>query len=145
MPNSTARNRKHGRSLSTSIAHHFRARVDAEEKPGRYFFIPFAALITAGSRLFLALLEHEITTRNDDWLLCDTDSCAALTNYASESQPGALTVAEINEIIDSSPAFVRTTSVVLGHAVAAPRPRSKCRCRTSAPVRRCWTSFARDQ
>jgi hypothetical protein len=77
----------------------FRSSVRAEEQPGRYFFMPFATLITAGSRLILAMLEHEVT-KGGDWVFCDTDSMAIVTDHSPEPQPGALTVDEINEIVD---------------------------------------------
>lgn len=44
------------------------------EKPGQYCFPPFAALVTAGARLMLALLEHSVVSRGGTYAACDTDS-----------------------------------------------------------------------
>jgi len=44
------------------------------EHPGRFQFSPAAALITAGGRLMLAVLERLITERGGTYLLTDTDS-----------------------------------------------------------------------
>lgn len=45
-----------------------------EERPGRWHFPPAAALITAGGRLMLAILEHLVERRKGTYLLMDTDS-----------------------------------------------------------------------
>ena len=45
-----------------------------EERPGRWHFPPFAALITAGGRLMLSILEHLVERRHGTYLLMDTDS-----------------------------------------------------------------------
>lgn len=89
---------------------YFQTRVHAEEKPGRYFFMPMATLITAASRLILALLEHEITRRGGDWVFCDTDSMAIVTDYSDlETHPtaqalshrsDALATASVDEIVE---------------------------------------------
>jgi hypothetical protein len=44
------------------------------ERPGRWHFPPAAALITAGGRLMLAMLEHLVERRRGTYLLMDTDS-----------------------------------------------------------------------
>lgn len=44
------------------------------ERPGRWQFPPAAALITAGGRLMLAILEHMVEQRKGTYLLTDTDS-----------------------------------------------------------------------
>lgn len=44
------------------------------ESGGPFFFPPLAALITAGARLFLALLEQAAESRGASYALCDTDS-----------------------------------------------------------------------
>ncbi len=50
------------------------------EKPGRYYFPPLAACITAGARLMLGLLEHEIQARRGVSAFCDTDSLAIVSS-----------------------------------------------------------------
>jgi hypothetical protein len=44
------------------------------ERPGRFQFPPAAALITAGGRLMLAILEHMVEELEGTYLLTDTDS-----------------------------------------------------------------------
>jgi hypothetical protein len=44
------------------------------EKPGRWYFPPMAALITAGGRLLLAMLERCVEDQRGTYLFCDTDS-----------------------------------------------------------------------
>ena len=44
------------------------------EKQGRWYFPPLAALITAGGRLLLAMLERCVTDAGGTYLFCDTDS-----------------------------------------------------------------------
>jgi hypothetical protein len=44
------------------------------ERPGKWQFPPAAALITAGGRLMLAVLEHIVELRGGSYLLTDTDS-----------------------------------------------------------------------
>jgi hypothetical protein len=44
------------------------------ERPGRWQFPPAAALITAGGRLMLTILEHMVEKRKGTYLLTDTDS-----------------------------------------------------------------------
>jgi hypothetical protein len=47
---------------------------DIIEKPGKWFFPPIAALITAGGRLLLAMLERCVADAGGTYLFCDTDS-----------------------------------------------------------------------
>jgi len=79
---------------------HFQAPVKAEEKPGRYFFMPLATLITAASRLILALLEHEITRQDGNWAFCDTDSMAVVTDFTDEGLPGTLPPQLVDQIVN---------------------------------------------
>ena len=44
------------------------------ENQGRWYFPPIAALITAGGRLLLAMLEKSVTDARGTYLFCDTDS-----------------------------------------------------------------------
>jgi hypothetical protein len=44
------------------------------ENQGRWYFPPIAALITAGGRLLLAMLERCVTDAGGSYLFCDTDS-----------------------------------------------------------------------
>jgi hypothetical protein len=44
------------------------------ENQGRWYFPPIAALITAGGRLLLAMLEKCVTDARGSYLFCDTDS-----------------------------------------------------------------------
>jgi hypothetical protein len=50
------------------------------EKPGPWYCPFFAALITAGGRLLLALLERTVTDAGGSYLLCDTDSMAIVAS-----------------------------------------------------------------
>jgi hypothetical protein len=52
------------------------------ELPGPWYFPPVSALITAGGRLLLAMLERMVTDAGGSYLMCDTDSMAIV---ASES------------------------------------------------------------
>jgi hypothetical protein len=54
----------------------FEDRVAHPERPGRYCFPPLAALITAGARLMLSLLEHEVERLGGTHAMEDTDSMA---------------------------------------------------------------------
>jgi len=44
------------------------------ERHGRWYFPPIAALITAGGRLLLAMLERSVCDAGGTYLFCDTDS-----------------------------------------------------------------------
>jgi hypothetical protein len=52
----------------------FTDRVSAPEEPGRFCYPPIAAVITAGARLLLALLERCVTDLGGTWAMADTDS-----------------------------------------------------------------------
>ena len=54
--------------------HRFEQPTFVVERPGRWQFPPAAALITAGGRLMLAILEHMVEQRKGTYLLTDTDS-----------------------------------------------------------------------
>jgi hypothetical protein len=54
--------------------HRFQQPALVVERPGRWQFPPAAALITAGGRLMLAILEHMVEQRGGTYLLTDTDS-----------------------------------------------------------------------
>jgi len=56
------------------------------ESPGPWYFPPASALITAGGRLLLAMLERMVTDAGGTYLMCDTDSMAVVA-----SQNGGLT------------------------------------------------------
>jgi hypothetical protein len=58
----------------------FRAETMAPEKAGRFCYPPVAALITAGARLMLALLERSVTDLGGTYAFCDTDSMAVVAN-----------------------------------------------------------------
>ncbi|MBZ5632013.1 MAG: hypothetical protein LAO55_02690 [Acidobacteriia bacterium] len=52
----------------------FEQRTAVIERQGRWYFPPIAALITAGGRLLLAMLEKCVTDAGGSYLFCDTDS-----------------------------------------------------------------------
>lgn len=54
--------------------HRFNQTTRVVERPGRWQFPPAAALITAGGRLLLAILERMVQKRDGAYLLTDTDS-----------------------------------------------------------------------
>lgn len=56
------------------------APIPHDEKPGRYYEPPFAALITSGARLLLVLLEHEVALRGGVSAFCDTDSLSIVSS-----------------------------------------------------------------
>ncbi len=60
----------------------FETNSEFVEYPGRWYFPPIAALITAGGRLLLAALERAVSDKGGTYLMCDTDSMAIV---ASES------------------------------------------------------------
>jgi hypothetical protein len=63
---------------------------DVLENPGRWYFPPVAALITAGGRLLLAMLEKCVTDSGGSYLFCDTDSLCIVASKRCElvSCPG---------------------------------------------------------
>jgi hypothetical protein len=50
------------------------------EVPGPWYFPPVSALITAGGRLLLAILEKMVTDAGGTYLMCDTDSMAIVAS-----------------------------------------------------------------
>jgi hypothetical protein len=50
------------------------------EPPGPWYFPPVSALITAGGRLLLAMLERMVTDASGSYLMCDTDSMAIVAS-----------------------------------------------------------------
>jgi hypothetical protein len=50
------------------------------EAPGPWYFPPVSALITAGGRLLLAILEKMVTDAGGTYLMCDTDSMAIVAS-----------------------------------------------------------------
>jgi hypothetical protein len=52
------------------------------EAPGPWYFPPVSALITAGGRLLLAILERMVEDAGGTYLLCDTDSMAIVADDA---------------------------------------------------------------
>ncbi len=50
------------------------------EKTGPWYFPPLAALITAGGRLLLAMLEKSVADAGGSYLFCDTDSLCIVSN-----------------------------------------------------------------
>jgi hypothetical protein len=65
----------------------FEDRVEHPERPGRYCFPPLAALITAGARLMLSLLEHEVERRGGTYAMEDTDSMAIVATESGGLVP----------------------------------------------------------
>ncbi len=57
-------------------------KTQSPEELGRFCFPILAALIPAGARLMLALLERTVTDRGGRYALCDTDSMAIVANEA---------------------------------------------------------------
>ncbi len=55
---------------------------DIIEKHGRWYFPPLAALITAGGRLLLAMLERCVRDSGGSYLFCDTDSLCIVSNIS---------------------------------------------------------------
>ena len=50
------------------------------EAPGPWYFPPVSALITAGGRLLLAMLERMVADAGGTYLMCDTDSMAIVAS-----------------------------------------------------------------
>jgi len=57
------------------------------EPPGPWYFPPVSALITAGGRLLLAMLERMVTDTGGTYLMCDTDSMAIVASEHGELVP----------------------------------------------------------
>lgn len=73
------------RGKRTSVRVHglqgaFARRISAPENPGPFFCPPLAALITAGARLMLALLERCVTDAGGTYAFVDTDSMSIVAN-----------------------------------------------------------------
>jgi hypothetical protein len=93
----------------------FTTKTRAPEIPGEYCFPPLAAMITAGARLLLAMLESEVTSRGGAYQFCDTDSMAIVAtrdggfvpcpggvdrNEGGRECVRALTHQQVTEIVD---------------------------------------------
>jgi hypothetical protein len=65
----------------------FTNRLATPEEPGPYCFPPLAALITAGAKLMLALLESVVTARGGSYVFCDTDSMAIVASENEQLLP----------------------------------------------------------
>lgn len=65
----------------------FECRTSTPEDPGPFAFPPFAACLTGGARLMLALLEQEIRGRGGGYTLMDTDSCMIVATEHSGLVP----------------------------------------------------------
>jgi hypothetical protein len=57
------------------------------EAPGPWYFPPVSALITAGGRLLLAILERMVADAGGTYLMCDTDSMAIVASDEETSVP----------------------------------------------------------
>ncbi len=70
--------RRHTKPVQVDVdgLEHFTTKTRAPEIPGEYCFPPLAAMITAGARLVLAMLEVDVTRRGGTWAFADTDSMA---------------------------------------------------------------------
>src|SRR6202035_967276 len=55
-------------------------RTSIMERPAPWYFPPASALITAGGRLLLAMLEKMVTDAGGTYLMCDTDSMAIVSS-----------------------------------------------------------------
>lgn len=67
----------------------FEAEAVRPETPGMFCFPPVAALITAGARLMLALLERLVRDAGGHYAFCDTDSMAIVATQEGELVPCA--------------------------------------------------------
>ncbi len=65
----------------------FETTSEVVERPGPWYFPPFAALITAAGRLLLTLLERTVTDASGTYLLCDTDSMGIIASEHGELVP----------------------------------------------------------
>ena len=64
--------------------HSFEVSSTVVEQPGRWYFPPLGALITAAGRLLLATLERCVADAGGTYLFCDTDSlCIVAAEHAS--------------------------------------------------------------
>ena len=67
--------------------HKFTQTKHSVERPGSWHFPPAAALITAGGRLVLAILEKMVDLKGGSYLLTDTDSMLIVASEKGESVP----------------------------------------------------------
>jgi hypothetical protein len=65
----------------------FRTKTKQPERPGEYFFPPIAALITAGARCMLAMLERCVTDAGGTYAMEDTDSMAIVATSSGGLVP----------------------------------------------------------
>ena len=65
----------------------FTNRLATPEEAGPFCFPPLAALITAGAKLMLALLESVVTERGGSYVFCDTDSMAIVASEHGQLVP----------------------------------------------------------
>lgn len=71
----------------------------AYEKPGKYSYMPIAALITAAARLMLATLERMVTDLGGSYVFTDTDSMAVMAGGPSPVEGiRSLEAEEVEEI-----------------------------------------------
>ncbi|MCH9016035.1 MAG: hypothetical protein IH877_10160 [Gemmatimonadetes bacterium] len=93
----------------------FETTSEVVENPGPWYFPPLAALISAGGRLLLAMLERTVADAGGSYLLCDTDSMAIVASETGGLVPcvggkvrmadgrdavKALSWAEVNAIVE---------------------------------------------
>jgi hypothetical protein len=62
-------------------------RTCSVEPPGPWYFPPVSALITAGGRLLLAMLERMVMDEGGSYLMCDTDSMAIVSSERGRLVP----------------------------------------------------------
>lgn len=67
--------------------HRFTETTTVVERPGRWHFTPAAALITAGGRLMLAVLESMVEKQGGSYLLTDTDSMFIVASQRGKLVP----------------------------------------------------------
>jgi hypothetical protein len=67
--------------------HKFEQRTCVVERPGKWQFAPAAALITAGGRLILSILESMVEEHQGAYLLTDTDSMLFVASEKSRLVP----------------------------------------------------------
>lgn len=94
----------------------FETEVEHPEKPGEFCFPPFAAVIAAGARLMLALLERMVADRGGAFATCDTDAMALVATETGGLVPcsggperlpdgseavRALSWAEVEEVVEA--------------------------------------------
>lgn len=65
----------------------FQQKSQLIEKHGKWYFPPVAALITAGGRLLLAMLERGVKDEGGTYLFCDTDSLCIVAAEKSTLLP----------------------------------------------------------